>query len=253
MDMRRLPVVIRHKVPTAFLPNNYIVACNAIKACARVDEAAEMANKAAAIATYAREAADTTLKVNAEKIKVRAERRVGELLLELYPGMERGKWDGTYKESSAKTGLAANRISIATRLTEVPESRFEKSMDEVASQGNVITPRRVIAQYRYKTSETVEKIRRKKRKEDAILEDVYEEMASEVIRTSYKMTTHDSHYSHKEGFAYSWNDAALGCKDQRYVDEFLKALDRIEKNIPVLRELFIARSKALQLLERETA
>lgn len=237
MDMRKLPVVIRRDVPAAFLPNNYVVACNAIKACARVDEAADMANKAAAIATYAREAADKTLKANAEKIRVRAERRVGELLLELYPN-----------RTCPENVVPKFRQSVAIRLTRIPETRFEGTMDGIAEEGEDVTSRRVILRYRDKKEATTEKTRRTKRKEEDVLADVFDEVSSTIHRF-HREISGDCHLSDAERRVFSWKEVALGCADPHNLTELMEALNDIRNATDVLRDVFSARALALHTVK----
>lgn len=63
----------------------------ALAECSKVDEAKEWSDRAAAIATYARQSEDNALLNLATKIKVRAVRRCGELLKEFQTGPEGGR------------------------------------------------------------------------------------------------------------------------------------------------------------------
>ena len=65
---------------TAKLPMNYERAKEALADCASLDLVKEWADKAAAIASYARQAQDTTLENDAKRIKARAMQRGGQLL-----------------------------------------------------------------------------------------------------------------------------------------------------------------------------
>src|SRR4051794_38678196 len=67
-------------VKAARLPENYEAAKRAIAECERLDECNDWADKAAAIASYARQADDTELEDYAMRIRLRAQRRLGELL-----------------------------------------------------------------------------------------------------------------------------------------------------------------------------
>ena len=61
-------------------PNRSQSARLAIAQCAKVDECKTWADRAEAIASYARQAADETLLKHATRIKARAIQRCGELL-----------------------------------------------------------------------------------------------------------------------------------------------------------------------------
>jgi hypothetical protein len=66
----------------ARLPDSYLDARQALATCERLDECKDWADKAEALATYARMAEDDTLRALADKIQARAVRRMGELLKE---------------------------------------------------------------------------------------------------------------------------------------------------------------------------
>lgn len=64
----------------ARLPLRYEAARTALAACSRIDECADWANKAEALASYAKQAEDETLRKTADRIQARAIQRAGELL-----------------------------------------------------------------------------------------------------------------------------------------------------------------------------
>lgn len=64
----------------ARLPQTYEAARVALAECERVDECKDWADKAQALASYARQADDETLEKLALRIRARATRRAGELL-----------------------------------------------------------------------------------------------------------------------------------------------------------------------------
>src|SRR5215211_3803644 len=78
----------------------YDDACRAIAAAKSVDEVKEMHNKAEAMRAYARQAKNRALEVDAAEIRMRAERRLGELIIAQKTtvglrGPEHSKGDGS--------------------------------------------------------------------------------------------------------------------------------------------------------------
>src|SRR5262245_25710133 len=77
-----LPTEVAERVARARLPKLYKQAKEALAACERVDECAKWADKAAALASYAKQADDPDLENFARRVRARASRRCGELLRE---------------------------------------------------------------------------------------------------------------------------------------------------------------------------
>lgn len=107
----------------------YDAARKAVSECRRVDEAKEIRDKAQALAAYARQANDTELLEWVTEIKVRAERKAGELLREV----ERSKGGGQRTSAILAPVLATQQIPKTTaarwqKLAAVPESKFEQAV-----------------------------------------------------------------------------------------------------------------------------
>lgn len=70
-------------ITNARIPATYQAAKAAISECARIDECKDWADKAEALASYAKQAEDGALRQMADRIQARAIRRCGELLREI--------------------------------------------------------------------------------------------------------------------------------------------------------------------------
>lgn len=120
----------------AKLPVTYVAAKKALAECSRVDECQEWANKAHALASYARQAKDETLRRLAERIQARATRRCGELLKQVPTA------NGRNGRSEIDTSLPAGRIAAAAaagmtkpqaikaiNVANVPQKVFEQMVE----------------------------------------------------------------------------------------------------------------------------
>jgi hypothetical protein len=115
----------------AQLPKRYTEACAALMRCDQVDECAEWANRAAAIASYARQARDETLKAHAARIQARAVRRMGELLQAVPPVKGRPASAGVASRSAAARAAGIPKIHKDTALAtaRIPAAEFERLIE----------------------------------------------------------------------------------------------------------------------------
>ena len=123
----------------------YDAARHALQAAASVDEVKEIRNKSLALAAYAKQAKDKDLLSWASEIKIRAERRAGELLID----MEKAKSNqytksAQYIESTeqnkpktlAALGISKNQSSHWQAVAAISEENFEKAILE-SKQDNI--------------------------------------------------------------------------------------------------------------------
>lgn len=112
-------------VETAQLPALYETAKIALSECSRIDECQQWADKAAAMASYAKQAKDETLQRYAERIKARAITRCGELLKAIEPASgAHMKKEGahpflTREQAADDAGLSEHQRKTALRVANV--------------------------------------------------------------------------------------------------------------------------------------
>lgn len=114
----------------------YDAMCKAIRECHQVDEVVNIRDKARALEVYAAQALNTDAERKACEIRLRAERRAGELLRD-------GKRDGSVRPKGkshvasndmreeaklSDLGITRDQSSKWQALAEVPEEQFEQAL-----------------------------------------------------------------------------------------------------------------------------
>lgn len=135
ISMNTLPTSL--DVASAKLPAAYEQARIALASCENIDECQTWADKAAALASYAKMADDDTLMKMATRIRDRAIRRAGELLKQIEPGQ--GARDGkradggdvplTRTQVARSAGLSERQQTTAVRLASIPLDDFEAQVE----------------------------------------------------------------------------------------------------------------------------
>jgi hypothetical protein len=122
----------------ARLPATYEAAKHALSECSRIDECKDWADKAQALASYAKQAKDATLHNMALRIQSRAMRRAGELLKQIEPAYgartDLQPQDGgdprlTRESAGAHAGLSERQRKTALRVANVPEPVFMAAVE----------------------------------------------------------------------------------------------------------------------------
>lgn len=123
-------------VQNARLPATYEAAKTALASCANIDECQDWANKAEALASYARMADDDTLRKLADRIQARAVRRLGELLKQYDAQGQRTDQlsEGAHtklsqKDAAEQAGISKHQQVQAVRVANVPQDQFDKAVD----------------------------------------------------------------------------------------------------------------------------
>jgi hypothetical protein len=121
----------------ARMPGSYEAAVIALAECSRIDECQNWANKAEALASYAKQADDDSLRKLADRIQARAVRRAGELLRE-FDGRGRPPEikDGTdlilfpsQRQAAASAGMSERQQKTAVRVSKIPPQVFEAAVE----------------------------------------------------------------------------------------------------------------------------
>lgn len=142
----------------ARLPRTYEAAREALAECQNIDECKEWSDKAAALASYAKQAEDETLLKMAARIKARATRRAGELLTQIEASGTRTDLTSsgqpsqviTRTDAAREAGMSPHQQKQAVRIAAIPEPEFERQVEsqkpptlsQLAAQG--VKPRPVL-------------------------------------------------------------------------------------------------------------
>jgi hypothetical protein len=130
--MTSAALIVPDRVAQATLPVTYERAKTALAACVQIDECKDWADKAAALASYAKQADDKTLHNFATRISARAIRRAGDLLREFQslggrPSKTSAGTDTGFsqRDAAAHAGMSKRQEVTAIRVANVPEDEFE--------------------------------------------------------------------------------------------------------------------------------
>jgi DNA-binding helix-hairpin-helix protein with protein kinase domain len=128
---------------------HYDAACSALAAAVAVDEVQDIRAKADAVRAYAKQAKNRQMEVDAAEIRIRAERRLGELMAAQgetigkatgarEPGTARGTTRVESKPASlAEAGIDKNLAHRARTYAAVPEDQFEQLLSKKRRQESV--------------------------------------------------------------------------------------------------------------------
>lgn len=138
-------------VENAKLPASYQAAKLALAECTEIDECKDWADKADALASYAKQAKDDELQRYAQRIRARAARREGELWRQLDArGGDRSKKEDSrlfagpsQKEMRDQIGVSEWHVKQSVRVSNIPEQDFDEQVEgpkpptlsQLASQG----------------------------------------------------------------------------------------------------------------------
>ena len=138
---------------------NYEEAKRALSEAVQVDEVKDTRDKSIAVAAYARQAGDKDLEINARELRLRAERRLGQLI-DMMPkakGAKGNKSNQYEKEVRGNEnpapltfddiGVDKNLAKAARVAARVADDEFEDILEDCRSRGEVVT----LAKLKHKT------------------------------------------------------------------------------------------------------
>jgi N6-adenosine-specific RNA methylase IME4 len=116
----------------------YNAACRALAEAHRVDEVKTIRDKAVAMQAYAKQANDTTLIKQATEIRMRAERRAGELLIDMARNGERAVRKNMKSQAATSKlsdlGITKTQSSRWQRLAELDADNFETKVEQASTR-----------------------------------------------------------------------------------------------------------------------
>lgn len=132
-------------VPTGIALPKYEDMCRAIAACYRFDEAKEIRDKAEALKAYSRQIRNREAEVQFAEIKVRAERRCGELLevLKRIGGRAGNGEKCSGKPTIPDLGMSHMGAQRARMAAVVPEAVFEAHLTQHRERQEPVSARSV--------------------------------------------------------------------------------------------------------------
>jgi hypothetical protein len=140
------PLPTNLEIAAARLPATYEQAKLALASCERIDECCEWANKAEALASYAKMADDDTLRKLSHRIQARAVRRMGELLKEFDGrGGDRSKNGGTPTSAPTRRDAADAAGISKDQQVQAVRVNVDRLADERQSRDNEIKLHRELA------------------------------------------------------------------------------------------------------------
>jgi len=134
-DLDELKAMVRQPGAGAVILYDRMVL--AINECHRTDEVKEVRDKALAIEYYSRQAKNTEAEQKAIEIRIRAERKAGELLAEVNPGpggdRKSKKHDApliAYAQAKETANISDDQAKCWQKLAEIPKDEFEEALKD---------------------------------------------------------------------------------------------------------------------------
>jgi hypothetical protein len=127
----------------------YDAACRAVAECKAVDEVKDWRDKAAALQAYARQAKNKQLEVDSAEIRIRAERRLGQMLQDAPKNTGAAgvgpialvTAEGNQPPKLSDLGISYDLSSRAQQIASIPDEEFEQTLAEHRAEQQAVTGR----------------------------------------------------------------------------------------------------------------
>jgi uncharacterized membrane protein len=127
----------------------YDAACRAIAECRQVDEIKDWVDKAAAVEAYGRISKNFDIERDGAEIRIRATRRLGELLNAMPKNTGAAgigtsavaSFDRTQPPTLSDYGISKYQSSEAQSIARIPEEQFEQTLAEHREEQRIVTTR----------------------------------------------------------------------------------------------------------------
>lgn len=133
-NMRNLPALAKREIPRAVMPLNYQQAALAIAECSRIDEVKDFEDRYVAMAVYARQIKDDSMRDAAVRIQLRARTRLGELLATIpsrvtRPGIK-PPGGNPRMQAANEFGISQVRVSENMMIARVPAETRNRLIEQ---------------------------------------------------------------------------------------------------------------------------
>lgn len=124
---------------SAELPATYEAARSALAQCQAIDECKDWADKAAALASYARQSEDHEMEKMAARIRARAMRRAGELAKQMMQPQGTNRFTNDRDDSTViskarvqeVSGFSERQLNTSLRVANIPERDFAAQVESI--------------------------------------------------------------------------------------------------------------------------
>jgi hypothetical protein len=125
--------------------------CRAIAECHAIDEVKDIRDKALALEEYARRAQNREAEEQAREIRLRAEKRCGDMLGEMEKAKggqpyQSGRTTGSLPKPLSDLGISRDQSSQWQKLADVPDEIFEQALREPNPSTASIITRHIVAE-----------------------------------------------------------------------------------------------------------